>query len=136
MRCRGSHGAEPECRLGWARCGRYRAWQLVPSGQDWEIARERIVRVGGIRQRGGLDESLGWQLVPSGRDWMVAWGERRVRVRASRQQGGLVGSLGQRGLARGLEGNRGVPGGAARAVVLLIPMGGCKGDTIEGRGGF
>ena len=61
--------------------------------------------------------------------------ERRIRVRASRQQGVLDGSLGQRGLARGLEGNRGVPGGAARAVVLLIPMGGCKGDTIEGRGG-
>jgi hypothetical protein len=34
----------------------------------------RIVRVGGNRQRGGLDGSLGWQLVPRGRDWMVAWG--------------------------------------------------------------
>ncbi len=34
----------------------------------------RIVRVGGNRQRSGLDRSLGWQLVPRGRDWMVAWG--------------------------------------------------------------
>ena len=44
--------------------------------------------------------------------------ERRIRVRASRQQGVLDGSQGQPGLARGLEGNRGVPGGAARAVVF------------------
>ena len=49
--------------------------------------------------------------------------ERRIRVRACRQQGVLDGSQGKPGLARGLEVNRGEPGGAARAVVLLIPFG-------------
>ncbi len=51
--------------------------------------------------------------------------ERRIRVRACRQQGVLDWSQGQPGpwLARGLEVNRGEPGGAARAVVLLILIG-------------
>ncbi len=61
------------------------------------------------RQQGGLVGSLGWQLVPSGRDWMIPWGSGVSESKASRQRGGLVGSLGQRGLARGLEGDRGRP---------------------------
>ncbi len=119
-------------RSRWARCSRYRAWQLVQSGHNWKIARERIVRVRGVRQRGGLDESLSWQLVPSGRDWMVAWGsavsESGHPVTVS--EAGWSGAWVSTGWPEGSRGP-GAPGGAARAVALLIPNGWVKGRHYQ-----
>ncbi len=108
----------------------------MPGGQDWEIARaESSESEASVSAVGWTGAWVGSWCRVAGTGWSL--GERRhgIRVRAPRQQRVLDGSLGQRGLALGLEGNRGVPGGAARVLVLLILMGGYKGNTIEGRGG-
>ena len=56
--------------------------------------------------------------------------ERRIRVRECRQQSVLDGGQGQPGLARG------EPGGAARAVILLIPWVGVRATRSKVVEGF
>jgi len=115
-------------------------WSGAPvgrEGRDRALRQEPMSEAG--RSLGANRPSLGQPLARSaGREpWMAGYAEawtggslreRRIRVRTCRQQGVLDGS----------RVNPGWPGVARRRGPgrdPLNPMGGCKGDTIEGRGG-